>query len=337
MSTLATAVTASAEAVTRRAEVFVVLEPGDENGEGGSPTLMGQGVRLARALGVTCAALSWAGDQQPEVESLASAIVDVVRKSKPQTLLLADSDVGRQLAPMIALDLSTSAVLGCSDILVRGGDVVYVKPVHGGWLEREISFPPDVVQVATVEPAVVPTGSATSSTPDDPIMLEIEGAEKDARGERSAPRVIRLELVPPDFRTVDIVHAKRIVAVGAGGASDELLAAVGELAELLQGSVGTTRPVVDDGRLPKERLIGQTGKTVAPDLYVALGISGSPHHVSGIQGAKRILAVNKDAHAPILLFSDTGYIGNLETVLPALLQRIKEWRDGEGGSDARGA
>ena len=136
-----------------------------------------------------------------------------------------------------------------------------------------------------------------------------------------------LELLPPDPRTVDIVHARRVVGAGAGSASAELLAAVAELAELLEGSVGATRPVVDDGRLPKERLIGQTGKTVAPDLYLALGISGSPHHVAGVQGAGQIVAVNRDDHAPMLSFSDAAYIGDLEKLLPALVRRIREWRD----------
>ena len=139
----------------------------------------------------------------------------------------------------------------------------------------------------------------------------------------------RLDLVPPDPRTVDLVHARRIVGVGAGGASDELLDAVSELAELLEGSVGATRPVVDDRRLPKDRLIGQTGRTVAPELYLALGISGSPHHVAGVQGAEHIVTVNKDEHAPIVSFSDTSFIGRLEDVLPALVLQLRAVRGGD--------
>ena len=144
------------------------------------------------------------------------------------------------------------------------------------------------------------------------------------------PRVRHLETIPPDPRTVDLVHARRIVAAGSGSASDDLLAAVRELADLLEGSVGATRPVVDDGRLPKERLIGQTGRTVTPELYLALGISGSPHHVAGVQKADRILSINRDVRAPIFQFSDVGYVADLEAVLPALVQKIKEWRDAPG-------
>jgi electron transfer flavoprotein alpha subunit len=138
--------------------------------------------------------------------------------------------------------------------------------------------------------------------------------------------VRRLDLAPPDPRTVDLVDARRIVGVGMGGASDELLDAVAELAALLDGSVGATRPVVDDGRLPKERLIGQTGRTVAPELYLALGISGSPHHVAGVQGADHIVAVNKDEHAPIVSFSDASFVGRLEDVLPALVRQLQAIR-----------
>jgi electron transfer flavoprotein alpha subunit len=102
---------------------------------------------------------------------------------------------------------------------------------------------------------------------------------------------------------------------------------VGELADLLQGSVGATRPVTDEGRLPKERLIGQTGRSVTPELYVALGVSGSPHHVAGVRSADRVLSVNRDVRAPIFQFSDVGYVADLEEVLPALVRRISEWRD----------
>jgi len=139
--------------------------------------------------------------------------------------------------------------------------------------------------------------------------------------------VRRVDLVPPDPRTVDLMHARRIVGVGAGGASEELLASVSELADLLEGSVGATRPVVDDGWLPKERLIGQTGKTVAPELYLALGVSGSPHHVAGVQGAGHIVAVNQDGHAPIVTLSDTSFVGRLEEVLPELVRQLRGIRD----------
>jgi electron transfer flavoprotein alpha subunit len=95
--------------------------------------------------------------------------------------------------------------------------------------------------------------------------------------------------------------------------------------------------VVDDGILPKERLIGQTGRTVAPELYLALGISGSPHHVAGVQGAEHIVAVNSDEYAPIVSFSDTSFVGRLEDVLPALVRQLKAVRDGDPTAEDAGA
>jgi electron transfer flavoprotein alpha subunit len=225
--------------------------------------------------------------------------------------------------------------VGCSDVLVReepranGGagqrTLAFVKPVYGGWLEREIDPVAGFVPVATLDLA----GMEQPDSPPDglpaPEVMEIETLV--------APCVRRFGLVPPDARSVDLVHARRIVAAGSGSASKTLLTAVRELADLLEGSVGATRPVVDDGRLPKERLIGQTGRTVTPELYLALGISGSPHHVAGVRGADRILSINLDVRAPIFQFSDVGYVADLEVVLPALVQKIKEWWDGLGSLD----
>jgi electron transfer flavoprotein alpha subunit len=138
---------------------------------------------------------------------------------------------------------------------------------------------------------------------------------------------IPLELIPPDYRTVDILYAKRIIGAGSGCGEPGLLSLVEELSHLLEGSIGTTRPVVDDGYLPKERMIGQTGKTIFPELYIALGISGSPHHVAGIQASKTILSVNRDPRAPIFNVSDAGFICDLKTLLPKLINRIKRYRD----------
>ena len=321
-----------AEALAAEAGVVAVLEPPDDYGEDPGPPLLAHAARLAGALRVACGGITWTTSAPADVELLVAAIADAVRDRGPRAVLFPDSDLGRQLAPMLALDMGTSAVLGCNDVIVRGDDVLYVKPVYGGWLARQVTYTPGHLQVATLLPVASPSGAADAPTPHDLIELDLDAR---ARAEEARPPgVTRLELLAPDPQTVDIVHAERIVGVGAGAVSDGLLDVVEELAGLLQGAVGATRPVVDDGRLPKERLIGQTGKTVAPNLYLALGISGSPHHVAGIQDAGQILAVNRDDHAPIHAFSDTGFAGDLSAVLPALLRRIRRWQDEEGGRRA---
>ena len=205
----------------------------------------------------------------------------------------------------------------------HGRTLSFGKPVYGGWLQRDVRAADGAVPVVTLDLAGIETPAADAAEAAgalaDPQLLDLKAT--------ADPAVRHLETVPPDARSVDLVHARRIVAAGVGAAGDDLLAAVGELADLLQGSVGATRPVTDEGRLPKERLIGQTGRSVTPELYVALGVSGSPHHVAGVRSADRVLSVNRDVRAPIFQFSDVGYVADLEEVLPALVRRISEWRD----------
>jgi electron transfer flavoprotein alpha subunit len=210
--------------------------------------------------------------------------------------------------------------------------------VYGGWLEEEVRAVDGFVPVATLDLAgLEPPEAAAAQAAAALAGAETLPVDPGAGTGAAAPRVQTLETLPPDARSVDLVHAKRIVTAGMGTADEKLMAAVHELAELLEGSVGATRPVVDEGRLPKERLIGQTGRTVAPELYVALGVSGSPHHVAGVRNADRVLSINRDVRAPIFQFSDVGYVADLQEVLPSLIDKIKAWRDAPagGGSDVQ--
>jgi electron transfer flavoprotein alpha subunit len=316
--------------------VVAVTAPAREGVVDAGAALIDRATRLAETLGTEVAALTWDLADEADVECLSRAAAGVLRDRGAVIALLADDDLGRQLAPVMALELGTAAVVGCAEVVVSDAGVVFVKPVQGGWLERELSFAAGCAQVATIQLDVAPAASGEPPTdlgPAVPQWIATTSPAPDGAG----LRVRRLDLEPPDPRTVDLVHARRIVGVGVGGAGDDLLDAVAELAELLEGSVGATRPVVDDGRLPKERLIGQTGRTVAPELYLALGISGSPHHVAGVQGAEHIVTVNKDEHAPIVSFSDTSFVGRLEDVLPALVRQLRALRAGDGPTGAGGA
>jgi electron transfer flavoprotein alpha subunit len=327
-----------------RITLLVVVEPPGDGEDAAATTarvtLAAEAGRLAAALGARPRFVTWPADPEVDFDSLADSAAAVAAETQPLAVLVQDGDIGRRLAPLIALRLGTGAILGCSDVMTAaraaspgaadagtGGPLTFVKPVYGGWLEQEVVAAEGFVPVVTLDLAGVEflesaageavaalTRAETLSVPSDSSV-------------GSTPRVRHLETIAPDARSVDLTHAKRIVAAGMGTASDGLLAAVHELADLLEGSVGATRPMVDEGRLPKERLIGQTGRTVTPDLYLALGISGSPHHMAGVRKADRVLAVNRDARAPIFQFSDVGYVADLEEVLPALVAKIEEWRD----------
>ncbi len=283
--------------------------------------------------------VTWSADGSPvDLPALADALAAHSRERGALTVLCPDTDLGRELASLLAACLDTCALLGATDAVphrsATDGDPLFtwVKPVFGGHLEQESTFAPGRIQVVSISPDVLQATLGGSAKLD---LVTISPGQTARRGDGC--RVRHLGFVPPDYRTVDLVHARRIVAAGAGavdGPGDGALALVVELAELLEGSVGASRPVTDDRRLPKERLVGQTGKTVAPDLYLALGISGSPHHMAGVQGAERILTVNRDPVAPILALSDTAFVGDLREVLPELVALIKEWRDSVAAVDS---
>jgi electron transfer flavoprotein alpha subunit len=242
-------------------------------------------------------------------------------KSVPFRLLLfAHSDLGSELAPRVAFYLDTIAVCNCVDIRIRNQNLFYVRYVYGDQLEQEVFYASPSCEIASLRPefldkrevhgkASLKTNTIRVNVPEDLWRTKI------------------VDITPPDYRTVDILHAKRIIGIGAGCTDSDILGFIEELSHLLEGSLGTTRPVVDEGFLPKDRMIGQTGKTVSPDTYLALGISGSPHHVAGIQRSRSILSVNRDPRAPIFNVADAGFVCDLRKLLPKLIYRIKQYRD----------
>lgn len=325
--------TEGSETGAARAGLVVAITPPTAGGAAvARDPLLERVAGLGESLGAATAQLTWKPGSEADLDGLVGALLDDLRESGATVVVLPDDDLGRQLAPLLALGLATSAVVDCSAIFVQGGAVVYVKPVQGDWLEREFSFADGFVQVATVRFDTTPA----RSTPADDGSQGRRVRAVAPRADGGPTPVRRIEVLAPDPRTVDLTHARRIVGVGAGAASEALLAAVDELAELLRSSLGATRPVVDDGRLPKERLIGQTGRAVAPDLYLALGVSGSPHHVAGVQGAEHILSVNHDERAAIVSLADASYVGELEEVLPALVRRLRAVQAGRTSVEGEG-
>jgi electron transfer flavoprotein alpha subunit len=171
--------------------------------------------------------------------------------------------------------------------------------------------------IVTVDPEVL-----NASPVKEPLQVKTTVIEPEL-----SPDIVKIkhiEYLPADFQTVDVTEAKTIVAAGMGTVTDDILPLVEELAALLEGAIGTTRPVVDGGKVPRERMIGQTGKVVSPDFYLALGISGASHHVGGIQEAGKIVSVNRDPQAPIFQSSDAGVVADLKEVLPKLIEKIKK-------------
>ena len=256
-------------------------------------------------------------------EACAAALLPRIREEKPWLLLMGDTADGRELAPRLAALLNTGLVTGCVKIdLANPEKPVFYRPVYAGQLYQEVVSDARPILV-TIDPSVIDAKPAATATDTETLIIE-PGLSPESIKAR------HVEFLPADFQKVDVTEAQTIVAAGMGAADPDLFPLVEELAVLLEGAVGTTRPVIDTGRITRERLIGQTGKVVGPDFYLALGISGASHHVGGIQDAGKIVAINRDPQAPIFQSADAGAVADLRSVLPELIARIKKAKaDGE--------
>lgn len=324
-------------------DVFVLLESADEKSSEINQGLLTEGRRIAERFGTSLSALM-IGESSENTDSLMPyglgrlyrlhgdglapyssevyswAIAEVLKKIAFELLLAAHTDRGRKLAPRIAFQLKTAAVTGCVDIRIRDERLFFTRSLHGDQLEQEISYASQTHQIISIRPEVLTRRESAAAQPFQVLDISIE-IPRDLAASKT------LEIIEPDFRTIDLQHANRIVGAGLGCASPKLLGLVEELGHLLECAIGATRPMVDDGCLSRDRMIGQTGKSVSPGLYLALGVSGSFHHLAGIQQCQTVLSVNLDPEAPIFGASDTGFLGDLEILLPMLIARIKQYRD----------
>ncbi len=302
----------------RNRDVIVVLESLDERAEAINKGLLAEGSRIANLLGGSFSVLS-AEPFAPDSDAWIRAAKNLLEGTSFRLLLFAHTNQGGELAPRIAQALNAAAVTDCFDIRFRNETLYCARYVWGSQFEQEVSFanPPEIASL-NVQSFEAREGVSAASVPHNKICLripEIVGTTK------------TIQTIPPDHKTIDLRHAKRILDIGAGCDQPELVKLAEELANLLEASIGTTRLVVDSGHIPKTRMIGQTGKAAAPELCLALGVSGSPHHVVGIRKASKIFAVNSDGYAPIFGAADAGFVTDLNALLPKLISRIKQYRD----------
>ncbi len=288
-------------------DVIVVLEEGME---ASNQALLEEGGRIARLLGGSLYAIG--GGVAPQTVNAA------LQNTPFRVMLFAHTDQGRELAPLVARSFDAPAVTDCFDIRFREAVLYYARYVCGGQFEQEVRFehPPEFVSVSLNSLETL-RGAAESFQ----VKMIHPPESKSARTSKT------IRTLPPDFRTVDIRYAKRVIDIGAGCDQPALMGPAEKLACLLEASIGTTRLVADNGRIPKTRMIGQTGKTVAPEFSLTLGVSGSPHHMAGIQRSGRILSVNSDERAPVFRVCDEGFVADLKGLLPKLIRRIEQYRD----------
>ena len=249
----------------------------------------------------------------------ARAIASAAGRHRPQVLLLGADNENAALAARVAARLGTGLSAHCVDLKLEGGALVQTVPGFGGQLMANIVCPHRRPQMATVM-----AGVFKAVTTAEAAEVVQETADVPA-GVRVAREIERRRA--PEAGNSSLAGADVVVAGGFGVGSKENWALVEELAALLHGAVGASRPPVDEGWVSADRMIGASGKFIAPRLYVAAGISGMMHHAVGIHGAKTIVAINTDQKAPIFGMADYGIVGDLREIVPALLHLV---RTGEG-------
>ncbi len=252
-------------------------------------------------------------------DAYTAALYYLVDKYGPTAMLIGATPNGRDMGPRLSCRLKTGLTADCTglDIDPESGNVAWTRPAFGGNLMATILCPDHRPQIGTVRPGVFKKG-APGEAKAEVIREEFH----------VAPEQIRTELLEVIRETagelVDLEGADIIVSGGRGVGGPEGFAPVKALAEALGATVGASRAVVDAGWISHAHQVGQTGKTVAPKLYIACGISGAIQHLAGMSGSDCIVAINKDPDAPIFDVADYGIVGNLFEVLPALTEEIRK-------------
>lgn len=324
--------------------VWVFAEQRDGKLQKVSLELLGKGKEIAGKLGVelTAVLLGYNTDKMAEellahgadkvlaadskllehftTDAYAKVICDLVNERKPEILFVGATFIGRDLGPRMAARLSTGLTADCTalDTDAETKNLLATRPAFGGNLMATIECAERRPQMATVRPGVF------AKLAEDKANVSSDKIEKvaiDLKEEDIRTKVLNVVKLAKD--TVDIGEAKVLVAGGRGVGSKENFAKLQELADVLGGTIAASRAAIEKEWVDKDLQVGQTGKTVRPQLYIACGISGAIQHLAGMQDSDYIIAINKDAGAPIMKVADLAIVGDLNKVVPELIAQIK--------------
>jgi len=240
----------------------------------------------------------------------------LLKERKPSLVLMGHTAFGMDLAPPLATATETPLATDCYEIEVKGDTIIPYRQMYAGKMCAEVHFKEAPCHMITVRAGSFPAEG----------LKEINGAVEQVSFQFDKDYAYKkfLQYVEAAVGDVDITQADVLVAVGRGIGDPENLPMVEELAKLLGGVVACSRPVSDKNWLPKERQVGTSGKTVKPKLYIALGISGAFQHIAGMKNAATIIAVNKDAKAPIFSVAHYGIVDDLLKVVPGIVAKVRE-------------
>ena len=247
----------------------------------------------------------------------ASAVVDLARRYKPSVIFIAGTKRGREFAPYIANTLKAGITADCTDFDVdpNSRDVLLIRPPFAAILLAFIKTPFRRPQIGTARPNVFPLPARDESRRGEVVFEKVNVTAETKMRLISRKEIARME--------VDVEKAEVIVSGGKGIGGPEGFKLLEKLAELLKGTVGGSRKAVDAGWIREDRQVGQTGKSVKPVLYIAVGISGAAQHMIGVREAIRIIAINADPEAPIFNQADYSVIGDYREVIPALIEELE--------------
>ena len=262
-------------------------------------------------------------------EPYAHALASIINKYKPEIVLVGATAIGRDLGPRVSARVATGLTADCTVLEIGDfplqalpgqeqlhNQLLMTRPAFGGNTIATIACPYNRPQMATVRAGVMQKI--------DPIKGAKAVVEEFNPGFTPDNKYVEiLDIVKSVVDTVDIMDAKILVSGGRGVGSKENFKLLDDLAEVLGGTVSCSRAVVDSGWKPKDLQVGQTGKTVRPNVYFAIGISGAIQHVAGMEESDIIIAINKDADAPIFDVADYGIVGDLNKIVPALTEKLK--------------
>jgi electron transfer flavoprotein alpha subunit len=251
-----------------------------------------------------------------------AALAEVIRQCKPRFVVFSHTYQVRDFAPKLAASLNAGLIGDCLGYRQEGGKLIFLRQVFQGKFSADVEFagePPYFVsfQASAFREDSVKRGASVA--PVNAMQVALDAAKIRAKpGERFREAK----------QAVDLTQAEIIVAVGRGIKAPENLELAKKLAEALGGEIGASRPICDSGWLPMDRQIGSSGQTVAPKLYIALGISGAIQHQVGMKGSNTIVAINKDKEAPIFEVATYGVVADLFEIVPPLTEEIKKSKKG---------
>lgn len=324
-------------------DVWVYIEMAEGSPRNVSLELVGEGRKLADATGEKLAAVLM-GDkvegvaqdlfangadlvylvEAPELahyntDGYTAVVTDLINQYKPSVILLGATNDGRDLGPRVACRVGTGLTADCTDLGIdeASGLVAWTRPAFGGNIMATILCPDHRPQMGTVRPSVFKKPVADATKTGEIIRVASVAKAEDIRTQL-------IEVIKVCTGSCNLEEAEIIVSGGRGMGKAENFSLIEDLANVLGGSVGASRAAVDAGWKPHMHQVGQTGKTVGPKVYIACGISGAIQHLAGMSSSDVIIAINKDADAPIFNMADYGIVGDANEILPILTEELKK-------------